>query len=131
MIIPKGTNPNHAHYQTKAITLIQDLNPNYAWKIVATRHRKTRSNPQNAYHWGVIIDLICQDTGNDKNDIHEYLLGEYAGWETYEVFGRKKVRPARRSHDMNVDQFNDFNEWCSAWAAKNLGIVIPMPGETL
>ncbi len=131
MIIPKQTNPNYEHFKQKAHKLLDELNPNFPWKITAVRHRKKRSNPQNAYHWGVIITMICEDTGNDKNDIHEYLLGEYAGWEEYEVLGKRKVRPARRSADMNTEEFNDFNEWCSAWAAKNLGMVIPMPGETI
>ena len=131
MIIPKSTNPNYQHFQDKAVRLIQDLNPDLPWQVVAKRHKKKRSNPQNAYHWGVIIKMICDEAGHDKNEIHEYLLGEYAGWVEYDVLGKLKVKPARRSHDMTVDEFDHFNGWCLAWASKNLGMVIPMPGETI
>ena len=129
MIIPKSTNPNHDHFKRQAHGLIDGLNPDIAWKVTAVRSVKKRSNPQNAYHFGVIVKIICDDTGNDKNDIHEYLLGEHVGWVTYEVMGQLKKRPARRSHDMDVETFDKFNEWCLAWAAQNLGIVIPLPGE--
>ena len=131
MIIPKGSNPNYAHFQDQAEDLIANLNPAYAWKVVAVRHRKQRSNPQNRYHFGVVCRMICDETGNEVDDVHEFLLGEYAGWETYDVLGTLKKRPSRRSHDMDVETFESFNEYCRAWAGQNLGILIPAPGETI
>ena len=131
VIVPKGTNPNYQHYRDQSFTLIGDLSPDYVWEVTAKRHRKKRSNPANAYHWGVIIKVICDETGNESNDIHEYLLGEHVGWVEYEVLGTVKKRPSRRSHDMNVEDFEKFNEYCRAFAASNLGLVIPLPGETV
>ena len=131
MIIPKGSNPNHLHFVEQAVCLIRDLNPAYPWDVTVKRYRKPRSNPANRYHWGVIVKIICEETGNEAEDIHEYLLGEHVGWETYEVLGNLKKRPSRRSHTMTVEEFENFNEWCRAWAAQNLGIVIPLPGETV
>lgn len=130
MIIPKETNPNFHHYQEKALTLIEELNPTFAWEITAKRYRKKRSNPQNSYHWGVIIKIICDESGNDPTEMHEYLLGEHVGWIEYEFLGEIRRKPSRRSHDMAVETFENFNEWCRAWAAHNLGIVMPLPGET-
>ena len=131
MIIPKGSNPTYQIFQSKCIHLIGELSRDYEWEITAKRYKKKRSNPANNYHWGVVVETICKDTGNDKNDIHEYLLGEHVGWETYDVLGTLKKRPVRRSHNMTSEEFEDFNEWCRAWAAQNLGMVIPMPGETV
>jgi len=131
MIIPKGSNPNYEHYKNKALRLIDELNLSYPWDITAKRYRKQRSNPQNAYHWGVVVKIICDETGNDSNEIHEYLLGEYVGWVEYEFMDEIRRKPARRSHDMNVERFESFNEWCRSWASQNLGIVIPLPGETV
>ena len=129
MIIPKSTNPNHDHFKKQAHDLIDGLNPDIAWKVTAVRSVKKRSNPQNAYHWGVIIKTICDETGNETNDVHEILLGNFVGWETYEVFGQMKKRPSRRSHNMETEMFENFNEYCRAFAASDLGIVIPLPGE--
>jgi len=75
--------------------------------------------------------MICEETGNEADDIHEYLLGTHVGWETYDVFGTTKKRPSRRSHNMDDETFENFNEWCRAWASQNLGMVVPLPGETL
>lgn len=131
MIIPKGSNPNHEYYQNQALQLVSELNPSFAWEVIAKRHRKKRSNPQNAYHWGVIIKIICDDTGNDPTQMHEHLLGEHVGWIEYDFLGEIRRRPSRRSHDMDVETFENFNEWCRAWAAQNLGMVMPLPGETV
>ena len=131
MIIQREGSPVRNFNIKSAIKLIHDLNPDYVWEVTIKHYRKKRSNPQNKYHWGVIIDIICKDTGNDPNDIHEYLLGEHVGWETYDVLGTLKKRPSRRSHDMSTEEFENFNEWCRAFAATNLGMVIPLPGETI
>ena len=131
MIIPRGDSPNHSHHFHKVLDLIDRLNSDYAWEVTVKRHRKKRSNPQNAYHWGVIVKMICDETGNSAEDIHEYLLGEHVGWETYDVLGNLKKRPSRRSHDMNSEDFENFNEWCRAWAASNLAMVVPLPGEAI
>lgn len=131
MIIPKDSNPNHEYYKNQAHTLIDELNGSFPWEITAKRHRKKRSNPQNDYHWGVIIKYICDDTGNDPTEMHEYLLGEHVGWLEYDFLGGPRRKPSRRSHDMDVETFENFNEWCRAWAATNMGMVLPLPGETV
>ena len=131
MIIQKEDSPVRSFNIKSAIKLIHDLNPAYPWEVTVKRYRKPRSNPANAYHWGVIVKVICDETGNESNDIHEYLLGEHVGWVEYEVLGTVKKRPSRRSHDMNVEDFEKFNEYCRSFAASNLGLVIPLPGEGL
>ncbi len=131
MIIPKASNPNHEHFRQQAHNLIDGLNLNIAWKVVATRHRKKRSNPQNSYFWGVIVKIICDETGNDANDIHDVLCGECFGWQEYEVMGLRKRRPVRGTSQLNVDEFEQFCEWCRAFAASNLGLVIPLPNEVM
>lgn len=129
MIIPKGSNPNHEHYQSKALRLIESLNPSYVWNVTAKRHRKKRSNPQNSYHWGVVVKMISDETGHDPTEMHEFLLGEHVGWVEYEFMDEIRRRPSRRSLDMDVQTFENFNEWCRAWASTNLGMVIPDPPD--
>ena len=127
MIIPKG----NGNMRLDTMALISKLSPEFAWEVTVKRHRKKRSNPQNAYHWGVIIKIICDDTGNIPNDVHEVLLGDHVGWETYEVLGTTKKRPSRRSHEMSTEDFEKFNEYCRSFAASEYGMVIPLPGETV
>jgi hypothetical protein len=67
-----------------------------------------RSDAQNRYLWGVVYRTLRDATGQIEADWHEYMLGEWSGWETYELFGRRKVRPLRRSGKLNVGEFCDY-----------------------
>lgn len=88
--------------------------------------KATRSTEQNAYLWGVCYATLERETGQEAEDWHEYMLGEWAGWERYELFGRAKVRPRRRSSKLNKAEFVDFVEFIQRRAAQN-GIYIPDP----
>ena len=129
MIIPKSTNPNHDHFKRQAHDLIDGLNPDIAWKVTAVRSVKKRSNPQNSAYWGIVMKMISEHTGHDVNDLHEFMLGECFGWDEYEIMGKKKVRPHRTSSQLNTEEFNEYYQWCQQFAATNLGIIIPDPGE--
>jgi len=131
VIIPKGDHPNCQHFRNRAHNLIDELSPEYAWEITAKRYKKKRSNAQNKYHWGVVIKTICDETGNDANDMHEHLLGERFGWLDYDVMGIPKRKPARRSSELSTDEFEAFNEWCRAYAATHAGVAVPLPGEVI
>jgi hypothetical protein len=131
VLIPKATNPNYGHFKAQAHKLIDDLSPAKPWKITAVQYRKKRSNPQNSYFWTVIIGTLKTETGNDANDLHDVLCGEAFGWEEYQVLGKRKVRPVKGTSQLLVDEFESFCEWCRAYAAQNLGIVIPLPNEVM
>ena len=94
---------------------------------VECRHwRKSRSNDQNAYLWGVCYAALRDATGQDVNDWHEYMLGEWAGWEEHELFGRKRLRPVRRSSKLSAAEFSDYVAFVQQRAAEN-GVFIPDP----
>jgi len=88
--------------------------------------RKSRSNDQNAYLWGVCYAALRDATGQDVNDWHEYMLGEWAGWEEHELFGRKRLRPVRRSSKLSTAEFSDYVAFVQQRAAEN-GVFIPDP----
>ena len=46
--------------------------------------------------------------GWTREDLNEYYLGEYGGWEVLEGFGRKRMRPIKRGHSMNREEFMNF-----------------------
>ena len=64
--------------------------------------------------------------GWQRDDLHEYFLGECFGWETLQGFGRKRMRPLKRSSALNKQEFTDYLEFISQRCAE-LGIVIPEP----
>ena len=98
------------------------------WKITVDLYRKTRSDQQNRYLWGVAYKELQDATGQPAEDWHDYMLGEYLGWEEYELFGKKKIRPMKRSSKMTTMEFCDFVEFIQSRAAEH-GIYIADPNE--
>jgi hypothetical protein len=90
-----------------------------------------RSHEQNRYLWGIVYATILKHLeGWDADDVHEYCLGEWGGWETMEGFGRKRLRPLRRSSKLNTTEFAEFVSFIQRHMAEK-GIQIPNPGEAL
>ena len=92
----------------------------------------TRSIQQNRYLWGVCYPTILEKgdlEGWRGEDLHEYFLGEHFGWETIAGFGKKRVKPIHRSHNLSTMEFADYVAFVQERAA-GLGIYIPDPEET-
>ena len=98
------------------------------WKVVVDLYKKTRSNEQNRYLWGVAYKALEDATGQPKEDWHDYFLGEHFGWETTELFGKKKLRPLKRSSKLTTSEFCDYVAFIQQRAAEN-GLYVPDPNE--
>ena len=88
--------------------------------------RKTRSNDQNRYYWGVVVRMIadhCGYYGSEELDaLHEEL--------------KKIILPCHGKFNlpastakMNTEEFSDYVEKVRIYAAENLGLYIPDPHE--
>lgn len=98
-----------------------------SWRIEVRESRARRSDQQNRYLWGVVYPEILKHLqGWDADDVHEYCLGEWSGWETLEGLGRKRVRPIRRSSHLSKLEFMDFVAHIQRKMAER-GILIPDP----
>jgi hypothetical protein len=61
----------------------------------------------------------------------EYLLMAAFGDEMKEVMGVNIIRPLKRTSDLTTKEFAWFVEWVASWAMNTLGLLIPMPNETI
>jgi hypothetical protein len=105
------------------------LDATKTWKVEITEYKRTRSNEQNAYLWGVAYPSILQHLpGWDADDVHEFCLGECFGWETMEGLGRKRLKPIRRSSKLSTTEFSAYVEFIQRTMAEK-GIYVPDPGE--
>jgi hypothetical protein len=100
---------------------------------VDVRKGKTRSNEQNRYLWGVCYQTILDEGGEalrgwERDDLHEFFLGSCYGWETIEGFGKKRIRPLKRSSKMTTAEFVDFVRFIQTFMADH-GVYIPDPNE--
>jgi hypothetical protein len=66
--------------------------------------------------------------GWTRDDVKEWALGEYHGWDKHEAFGRVRLKPKKRSSRMTKAEMTDFIEWYVRTMAGH-GIVLKLPGE--
>jgi len=102
-----------------------------AWRVSVTEQKRRRTSQQNRYLFGVVYPSILTGGGEalrgwDASDIHEYMLGECFGWETVEGFGRKRLKPLKRSAKLTTLEFSDFVAFIQRKAAE-FGVYVPEP----
>ncbi len=95
------------------------------------KQRKNRTLSQNAYYWGVIVPLICEEWGEDKNTVHDYLKKRFLSYRKVikTPKGEKMVELIGSTAKLNTSEFTDFNEKVKMWASQNLNCYIPDPCE--
>jgi len=117
----------------KLVRFIHKLPSDKPWRLTIQPYKKKRSNDQNAYLWGCVYPTILDAGGESlqgwtNDDLHDYFLGEHFGWETIEGFGRKRIKPLKRSSKLSTTKFIDFVAFIQNKCAE-LGIYIPDPNE--
>lgn len=94
--------------------------------------KSRRSGEQNRLLWALYSDALQQGGetlgGWTSEDIHEFMLGEYYGWQVHEALGRKRMKPVKRSSRLTKSEFSDFLEFVVRKFAEH-GIVLELPGE--
>ena len=128
-IIPKGD--LSAEHKRLIKQQIDDLPDDKPWLIVAQIYRRKRTLEQNSFLHAVPLKLIADYTGHSIDDMKTYLCGTAFGWDEYEVMGEPRKRPRLTTSQLNTEQFNWFLEWLEAWAAQELGMIIPKPNEVI
>jgi len=128
-IFAKGTTPEQL--ATAAARMVQGLSSEKTWAIEVTEWKKPRTQQQNAFLWGVCYPAILEGGGEalagwTRDDLHEYFLGECFGWETLEGFGRKRMRPLKRSSALTKQEFSDYLLFIET-RCMEMGIDIPAP----
>jgi len=111
----------------RVAAVLKGLSQDRSWRISVAENKPSRSQQQNRYLWGVIYKTILdagQLQGWDADDLHEYLLGEWSGWEVIEGFGRKRMKPIQRSSTLNKEQFSAYVDFIQRKMAE-LGVYIP------
>lgn len=128
-IFPRGTRPEAM--ASVVARMVSGLDPLKTWAVEVTEWKKPRTGQQNKFLWGVVYPSILEGGGEalrgwTRDDLHDYFLGECFGWETLEGFGRKRLRPLRRSSTLNKQEFSDFLLFLETKCLE-MGIVIPEP----
>ena len=84
---------------------------------------KQRSNQESKYYWAVVVGLISQELGYTPEETHETLKAHFL----METTG--KLPKIISTADLSTTAFEQYMKTIREWAAVDLNIFIPLPGE--
>lgn len=109
--------------------------PNGDYILTVTPNRKTRSNQQNAYLWGVVYPAVLfglQDAGweiTHEEQVHEYCKQAFAAREVINKDTGEVLTLPSSTARMQTAEFNVYVDKIKAFAFEYLNITIPEPNE--
>lgn len=101
-------------------------------ELVIRRPKSKRSLDMNAYlHCNNgPFRLLAEHFGEDMTGIKYALAGECFGW-VYSAAAKRDVPVRPHTSDWTVDESKYFVDWVIPWAAREHGVIIPLPSEAL
>jgi len=119
--------------------LIDAINSFEGQNVIVTieKAKKKRSNPQNAYYWGVLIGLTIEGIKNEWGEIwgiektHEFLKGKFLFFERVnEITGEIVKTPKSTTENTTTEQENYHTEirmFLKEW----FNVDAPLPNEEI
>lgn len=103
---------------------LRSLDGKWIW-LTVERFSKQRSLNQNRYYWGVVINILKDEIGYTKNEMHDALRRHFL---TVEEEG--KILPTVKSTtELDTMGFEEYLQEVREWADTEMDIVIPLPNE--
>lgn len=94
------------------------------WSVEIKKHVKKRSLNANALYWRW-ISIIADETGNDKDDIHEAFKAKYL--EPVERLVMGEMVPVLTTANLNTREMSAYMDKVYAFATNELEMILPLP----
>ena len=91
--------------------------------IEVKKFRKNRTDAQNRFWWGVVIDILSKHTGYEPEEMHDAIKIKFMPVERAGLIAGKST--AR----LTTIEFMELIERVQRWAAQDLQCYIPDPSE--
>ncbi len=91
-------------------------------EIVVRRMRSQRSLQQNAFYWGVIIEILAAHFGYEPQEMHEALKFKFLR------IHENELPTVRSTTKLSTKEFGEYVDRVIRWAAQN-NVYIPLPNE--
>lgn len=90
-------------------------------------HKSKRSNPQNAYYWGVVIPICADFLGYSADEMHFEFAEKFIPERTYEgIDGHERTVP-KSTAKLNTEEFAKYLEQIQVFMATSFGCIVPDP----
>ena len=101
-----------------------DLKKTFTVEITEKRVRRTIS--QNSLYW-LWLNCISHETGNDKDDLHDYFKKKYLEPENSILFGETFLRWSTKI--LTTNMFKYYLDKIQQFASSELAITLPDPED--
>jgi hypothetical protein len=88
-------------------------------------YKSTRSNQQNNAYWGILIEILSNHLGYDKNELHDALRAKFLSY----IDAKTGLTVIRSTKSLNTKEFCEYYEKIQRWSAEFLQCDIPSPNE--
>ena len=111
----------------KAVKAIRELDDNESYDVRITKKRWKRSISQNNLYW-LWVTCIEHETGNDRNDLHEFFKARFLGFEEIKVLQYTVTRVISTT-SKDTKRFKEYLDKIQLFASIELGIELPDPND--
>jgi hypothetical protein len=105
--------------------------------IIIEKKRKKRSNPQNAYYFGLVIPMMKQGFYNSlgehvgTDEIHTFLKNRFLFKEIVNENNAEIIKMPQSTTELTTIQFEEYLDKIREFGLEFLNITIPLPNDTL
>jgi hypothetical protein len=93
-------------------------------ELTVRQPKKQRSLSENAYYHAVIVAMLSEFTGYEKEEMHEILK-----WKFLRYVDDRGIERARSTTELSTVEAEEYYERIRRWASIDLHLYIPLPGE--
>jgi hypothetical protein len=110
--------------QPKFVEFVKGL-PSDNLEMILRRAKSKRSAQQNKYYWAVVVKILSEETGNDPEDIHDFIKLKFN--PKFVTVGNEQALTGGSTTELGTKEFEEKMEEIRAWASIEQGIEIPEP----
>ena len=93
----------------RIVDTLEDLPVSEGFRVEIHEHKATRTELQNNTLWWIYDEILKRGGeavgGYEKDDLHEFFLISHFGSQAKTVFGKKRLKPIRRSSRLSKMEF--------------------------
>jgi hypothetical protein len=123
-------NSSHAKEEVLAYIESLDLEAHPVLSVEIKPYKKVRTQPQNAYYFGVVLKTVSDYTGFTKEELHISFKRAFLPIKR-EMIGGVMVEMLTSTKDLDTLRFNEYLEHVARFCAESIGVYIPMPNELM
>ena len=92
--------------------------------VTVEERKKNRSLDQNSYYWGVVIELISEETGMTPEEVHEAMKWKFLKKSVNDI------ETVESTTKLTTAEMGKFIDNIILWAGEFLGVYVP-PADSI